>query len=79
MPPPDRTRRERLAYEVELVTEALWVAVDMGAATAGEEDAPTRAELRDLVDALRALDAIGAKLAPDLYRRAEQRRGELDL
>ena len=76
---PDRTRRERLAYELELASEGLWSLVDRDAPTAGEDGAPTLAELRDLVDALRALDTIGAELAPDLYRPAEQRRGGLDL
>lgn len=76
---PDRTRRERLAYELELASEGLWVLVDRDALAAGDNDAPTLAELVDLVNALRALDTIGVSLAPDLYRRAEDRRGVLDL
>ncbi len=79
MPLPDLSNRERLALDLEHTTENLWSLVDRDAPTAGEDGAPTLAELRDLVDALRALDTIGAELAPDLYRPAEQRRGGLDL
>lgn len=79
MPQEDRTRRERLAYELELATENLWVLVDRDAQAAGESGAPPLAELEDLVSALRALDTIGASLAPDLYRPAERRRGPLDV
>ena len=79
MPLEDLTGRERLALDLEHTTEGLWSLVDRDAPTAGKDDAPTVAELRDLVAVLRRLDAIGVGLAPSLYRPSERRRGELDL
>ena len=76
---PALTPREALALDLEHTTENLWVLVDRHAREADAPDAPTRAELEDLVEVLRRLDAIGAELGPDLYRKAEQRRGRLDL
>ena len=68
-----------MALDLEHTTENLWSLVNRDAPAAGDNDAPTLAELVDLVNALRALDTIGVSLAPDLYRRAEDRRGVLDL
>jgi len=76
---PDLTPRERLALDLEHTSENLWVLVDRDAPTAGEDGAPTAAELDDLLDAMRALDAMGTRLAPDLYRPAERRRGPLEV
>ena len=73
------TARESLALDLEHTTENLWVLVDRNARNVDKPDAPTRAELEDLVEVIRRLDAIGAELAPNLYRAAEQRRGRLDL
>ena len=75
---PALTPREALALDLEHTTENLWVLVDRHAREADAPDAPTRAELEDLVEVLRRLDAIGAELGPDLYRKAEQRRGPLE-
>ena len=78
---PRVTDRERLAFDLEMTAEGLWSLVDRHARKTpirGDDD-PTREELADLVAALRALDAVGARLAPDLYRRAEDRRGPLDV
>ena len=79
MPMEKLTAREALALDLEHTTENLWVLVDRHAREADAPDAPTRAELEDLVEVLRRLDAIGAELGPDLYRKAEKRRGRLDL
>lgn len=73
------TARERLALDLEHTTENLWTLLDRDIPTAGEPAAPTRAEIAALVVMLRRLDGIGAELAPNLYRSAEQRRGRLDL
>jgi len=72
------TDRERLALDLEHTTENLWVRVDRCARVPFPgTDAPTPAELADLVDVLRRLDTLGAQLAPDLYRPTERRRGPL--
>ena len=75
---PDLTARERLALDLEHTTVALWVLVNRNAGTVDKPDAPTRAELEDLVEVLRRLDAIGAELGPNLYRAAEKRCGRLN-
>jgi len=79
MPLESLTGRESMALDIEHTTENLWSLVNRDAPAGGDDGATTLAELRDLVDVLRRLDAIGARLAPDLYRPSERRRGELDL
>jgi hypothetical protein len=80
MPLPNLTNRESLALDLEHTTENLWALVNRYAAQLTlETDDPARADLRALVAAMRSLDTIGARLAPELYRPAEQRRGPLDV
>ena len=77
---PDLTERESLALDLEHTTESLWVQVNRYAVKLTlDPDDPSPADLRDLLDAMRSLDTIGARLAPELYRAAEQRRGPLDV
>ena len=78
MPLPELTARERLALDLEHTTENLWTLVSRELPTANADGNPTAGELAGLVDVLRRLDAIGVNLAPDLYRPAEKRRGQLE-
>ena len=77
MPPPDLTRRERLALDIEHVSWHLHTLIARDLRVTDEEGAPRREDLAPLANVLHRLDAIGASMGPDLYRTAEQRREQI--